>query len=140
MFNMTFPQALREKSINNGAKVAFREKDFGIWNEVTYHEYFEKVKSLSLGLAKLGLQRGEKLAIIGDNRPEWVISELAAQSLGSITVGIYQESLPHEIAYILDDCGARIVVVEDQEQVDKLYEIKRKSRMFKPLFTMILEG
>lgn len=126
MSNMTFPQVLREKSKLNGSKVAYREKDFGIWNEVTYQEYFDHVKAFSLGLAKLGLTREEKLAIIGDNRPEWVISELAAQSLGGVAVGIFQEALPTEIAYILHNCEATIVVVEDQEQVDKLYEIKEK--------------
>ncbi|MEH7226098.1 AMP-binding protein [Bacillus sp. JJ1566] len=124
MSNMTFPQVLQEKSKENGSKVAYREKEFGIWNEVTYQEFFEDVKLLSLGLAKLGFKRGEKLAIIGDNRSEWVISELAAQSLGGIGVGIFQESLPNEIAYILGNCDASIVVAEDQEQVDKLYEIK----------------
>lgn len=123
---MTFPQILREKSTKNGSKVAYREKDFGIWNEVTYREFFEHVKSFSLGLAKLGLKRKDKVAIIGDNRPEWVISELAAQSLGGITVGIYQESLPDEIAYILDNCDATIVIAEDQEQVDKLFEISER--------------
>ncbi|SEN22677.1 long-chain acyl-CoA synthetase [Mesobacillus persicus] len=120
----TFPQLLIEWARHSGEKVALREKDFGIWNEVTYEEYLHKVKFFSLGLAKLGLVRGDKLGIIGDNRPEWVISEMAAQSLGGISVGIYQESLTNELSYILNDCEASIVVAEDQEQVDKLLEIK----------------
>lgn len=120
----TFPQLLIEWARHSGSKVALREKDFGIWNEITYEEYLNKVKYFSLGLAKLGLERGDKLGIIGDNRPEWVISEMAVQSLGGISVGIYQESLTNELSYILNDCEASIVVAEDQEQVDKLLEIR----------------
>jgi len=120
----TFPQLLIEWAKHSGSKVALREKDFGIWNEITYEEYLQKVKFFSLGLAKLGLERGDKLGIIGDNRAEWVISEMAVQSLGGISVGIYQESLTNELSYILNDCEASIVVAEDQEQVDKLLEIK----------------
>lgn len=120
----TFPQLLIERAYINGSQVALREKEFGIWNEITYEAFLEKVKNFSLGLASLGLKREDKLAIIGDNRPEWVISELAVQSLGGISVGIYQESLSAELSYIIDNCDATIIVAEDQEQVDKLMEIK----------------
>lgn len=122
--SLTFPQLLIERAYNNGSQVALREKEFGIWNEFTYESFLDKVKNFSLGLSALGLERGDKLAIIGDNRPEWIISELAAQSLGGVSVGIYQESLSTELKYILDNCDATIVVAEDQEQVDKLLEIK----------------
>ncbi|WP_066300450.1 AMP-binding protein [Bacillus sp. FJAT-29937] len=124
--NKTFPKILLEWASKAGSKVALREKDFGIWNEITYEKYLEEVKFLSLGLAKLGLKRGDKVAVIGDNRPEWVMSELAAQCLGGVSVGIYQESLPSEISYILDHCDATVVVVEDQEQVDKVFEIREE--------------
>ncbi|WP_282171960.1 AMP-binding protein [Cytobacillus firmus] len=120
----TFPQLLIERAYRNGSQVALREKEFGIWNEITYEAFLDNVKNFSLGLALLGLKREDKLAIIGDNRPEWVISELAAQSLGGISVGIYQESLSAELSYIIDNCDATIIVAEDQEQVDKLLEIK----------------
>lgn len=126
MMNLTFPQALLDRARKEGSKIALREKDFGIWNEYTYLNYQEQVKQFALGLLELGFKRGDKLAIIGDNRPEWVISEIAAQSLGGVSVGIYQESLPNEISYIIDDSDACIVVVEDQEQVDKLFEIKQE--------------
>jgi len=126
MKEMTFPQLLVERAKTAGNKVALREKDYGIWNEYTYLDYYKEVKALSLGLAKLGFKRGDKLAIIGDNRPEWVFSELAAQSLGGISVGIYQESLPHELSYIINNCDAEFIVVEDQEQVDKILEIEHE--------------
>lgn len=122
--SLTFPQLLIERVYKNGSQVALREKEFGIWNELTYADFLDQVKNFSLGLATLGFERGDKLAIMGDNRPEWVISELAAQSLGGISVGIYQESLSTELNHIINDCDATIVVAEDQEQVDKLLEIK----------------
>lgn len=133
MKEMTFPQALMDRAKKTGNKVALREKDYGIWNEYTYSDYYHEVKAVSLGLAKLGFQRGDKLAIIGDNRPEWVFSELAAQSLGGISVGIYQESLPHELSYIIDNCNAKFIVVEDQEQVDKLLEIEDELSIVKKI-------
>ncbi|MBO8172097.1 MAG: AMP-binding protein [Bacillaceae bacterium] len=124
MAGQTLPQILIERAESRPERVALREKDYGIWNEFTWESYYRNVKALALGLANLGFQRGDKLAIIGDNRPEWVFSELAAQSLGGISVGIYQESLPAEISYVLNHCEAKFVVVEDQEQLDKVLEIE----------------
>ncbi len=126
MEQMTFPQLLAARARQKPTQVALREKDYGIWNEYTYRDYYEQVKALALGLASLGFRRGDKLAIIGDNRPEWVFSQLAAQSLGGVSVGIYQESLPNELAYIIDNCDATFVVVEDQEQVDKVLEVEQE--------------
>ncbi len=126
MIEKTLPQLLIEKSQWMGNKVALREKDFGIWQEWTWSDYLKEVKYLALGLATMGFERGDKLAIIGDNRPEWVMSELAAQSLGGISVGLYQDALPKEIGYVLNHSDAKFVVVEDQEQVDKLLEIKEE--------------
>lgn len=120
----TLPKLLVRNAARYGKKVALREKEFGVWQPVTWVEYLGHVRRFALGLASLGFSRGDKVAIIGDNRPEWVYSELAAQALGGVAVGIYQDSLPREITHIIDHCDARIVVVEDQEQVDKLLEIK----------------
>lgn len=126
MENKTLPQLLRDKRNQMATRVALREKDLGIWNEFTWESFYQQVKHFGVGLHTLGLKRKEALAIIGDNRPEWVISELSAQSVGGISVGIYQDSLPNEIAYILNHCRARFVVVEDQEQVDKLLEVEHE--------------
>jgi long-chain acyl-CoA synthetase len=104
-------------------KVALREKEFGIWQSVTWRQYFEHVKNFALGLRSLGFGKNDKLAIIGDNRPEWLYAELAAQSLGGIPLGIYQDSILTEVAYIINHSEARMVVAEDQEQVDKILEM-----------------
>ncbi len=105
-------------------RVALREKEYGIWQLVSWQGYYDHVKNLALGLRALGFGKGDKLAIIGDNRPEWVYAELAAQSLGAIPLGIYQDSILTEVAYIINHSEARIVVAEDQEQVDKILEMK----------------
>lgn len=124
MTDWTLPKLLMEKARTKGNAVALREKDFGIWQEYTWEQYWQNVKSFSYGLLELGFKRGDRLAIIGDNRPEWLFGALAAQGLGGISVGIYQDSLAKEISYYLNHSEVRIVLVEDQEQVDKLLEIK----------------
>jgi len=120
----TFPKLLMAKAAEYGDdKVALREKEFGIWQSVTWREYLEHVKYFSLGLISLGLRPGDKIAIVGDNRPEWVYAELAAQAAGAISLGLYQDSVAKELQYLIDFADARFVVVEDQEQVDKMIEV-----------------
>jgi len=116
----TFPKLLLQNAERFGGRAALREKEFGIWRQTSWRRYGERVRDLSLGLLSLGLERGGKVAIIGDNRPEWVIAELAAQSAGGASVGIYQDSTLTEVAYVIDHCDARFVIAEDQEQVDKI--------------------
>src|SRR5438552_6104555 len=116
----TFPKLLARNAGQLPAKAALREKDLGIWRETSWRDYHERVRDFSLGLVDLGLARGGKVAVIGDNRPEWVIAELAAQAAGAASVGIYQDSNLTEVAYVIDHCDAHFVVAEDQEQVDKI--------------------
>ncbi len=120
----TFPQLLVERAKEHGHdKVALREKDFGIWQNVTWAEYLENVKHFCLGLVSLGLESTDTVAIIGDNRPEWVYSELAAQSAGAKSIGIYQDAIVSEMIYIITHADVKFIVVEDQEQVDKILEM-----------------
>ena len=119
----TLPQLLLRNAERWGdGRVALREKELGIWRETTWAAYLENVRRFALGLIQLGFERGDKLAIVGDNRPEWVVAELAAQALGGASVGLYQDAVASELAFVIDHSDARIVVVEDQEQVDKLLE------------------
>lgn len=123
--NLTLPKLLAQNTKKFGdKKVAIREKEFGIWQEVTWKTYYESVKALSLGLISLGFERGDKIAILGDNRPEWVYTELAAQAAGGASAGIYPDSLPEQVRYIVDHSDAKFIMVEDQEQTDKVLEIK----------------
>jgi len=122
----TFPKLLVRNARTMGAKVALREKEFGIWQSFTWAEYHDHVRDFALGLVALGMGRGENVAIIGDNRPEWVWSEIAAQAAGGASVGIYQDSNLNEVAYVIDHCDATVVVAEDQEQVDKILDMLDK--------------
>jgi len=119
----TLPQFLYEHAQRTPNRPALRERLYGIWQTLTWREYYEHVKYFALGLVSLGLQPQETIAIIGDNRPEWLIAELAAQSVGAKSVGVYQDSIASEIVYILNHADVTFVVVEDQEQVDKILEI-----------------
>ncbi len=119
----TLPKLLVANAHRFGDRVALREKEYGIWQTLSWAEYLDRVRAFSLGLLHLGLQPGDKVAIIGDNRPEWVIAELAAQSAGAISMGVYQDAIAAEIQYLVDFSDARFVVAEDQEQVDKLLEV-----------------
>lgn len=119
----TLPQFLYEHAQRTPQKVALRERLYGIWQTMTWREYYEHVKYFALGLVSLGLQPEETIAIIGDNRPEWLIAELAAQAVGAKSVGVYQDSIASEVVYILNHADVTFVVVEDQEQVDKILEI-----------------
>lgn len=119
----TFPKLLVRNARRHPARTALREKDLGIWQPISWQGYLEAVRELALGLRELGLRRGHKLAIVGGNRPEWVVSELAAQAMGAASVGVYQDSTLNEVAFVLDHCDAEIVVAEDQEQVDKILDM-----------------
>jgi len=119
----TFPKLLVKNAARAGGRTALREKKLGIWHETSWATYRDDVRDFALGLAGLGVGRGDKVAILGDNRPFWVCAELAAQSIGAASVGIYQDSNLNEVAYVIDHCDAKIVVAEDQEQVDKILEM-----------------
>jgi long-chain acyl-CoA synthetase len=120
----TFPKLLRANAERWPDRVAIREKDFGIWQPHTWREYFARARRIALGLAALGFQRGDKTAVIGDNRPELYWAVAATQALGGVPVPLYQDSIEKELAYIVDHAEARFAVVEDQEQVDKLLHVR----------------
>jgi long-chain acyl-CoA synthetase len=121
----SFPRLLLEHALTRGARPAFREKDLGIWQTWNWSQVADEVRALACGLAAQGFRRGMNLAIIGDNRPRLYWAMLAAQCLGGVAVPLYQDAPAVDMAYVLDDAEIDFVVVEDQEQVDKLFEIKR---------------
>ena len=125
----TFPRLLRELAQEFGdRRVALQEKRYGIWQPLTWGAYYRRVRSFGQGLAALGLERGDALAILGDNRPEWVIAELAVQSFGGRSLGLYPDGVVGEVGALLESSGARVVVAEDQEQVDKVVELANRGR------------
>jgi len=121
----TLPKLLRAQYLKYGdSKVAMRKKQFGIWNQFTWKDSYENVSQISLGLVSLGMQPGDVVAIVGDSDPEWFWAEYAIQSAGGIPVGMYVDAHFAEIKYLLAHCEAKFVFAKDQEQVDKVLEVK----------------
>jgi len=118
------PGLLADHAARRPGDIALREKEFGIWQEITWADYLARVRRFSLGLTELGVEKGDRVAIIGDNRPEWVIAELASQTAGILPLGLYQDAIADELAGILKAAEARVIVAEDQEQVDKVLEVR----------------
>jgi long-chain acyl-CoA synthetase len=120
----TFPRLLLQHAQTRPGKPAFREKDLGIWQTWSWQQVNAEVRALACGLAAQGFKRGMNLAIIGDNRPRLYWAMAAAQCLGGVPVPLYQDAPAADMAYVLDNAEITFAVVEDQEQVDKLFEIK----------------
>jgi len=120
----TFPKLLDDLASRLGDKHAIREKEYGIWQAWSWSQYRQQIHDLASGLAALGFQREDKLAIIGDNRPTLYGAICAAQCLGGIPVPMYQDSVAEELQFVIEHAEVRFAVVENQEQADKLLEIK----------------
>ncbi|MGB9627258.1 MAG: AMP-binding protein [Thermodesulfobacteriota bacterium] len=112
-------------------KVAMRVKDRGIWQPFTWKDYYERVKFFSLGLISLGMNKGDKVAIIGENKPEIFWAELAVQSAGGTMVGIFTDCTPPEVQFYIKDSDSTFVIAHDQEQVDKILQIKKELPLVK---------
>jgi long-chain acyl-CoA synthetase len=119
----TMPKLLRLHGRAHGNEVALREKDYGIWRSITWAQYHDRVRAIALGLAGLGVARGQVVALIGDNRPDWVMGEVAAHALRAMSLGIYRDALDEEVAYLVTHADVHVVFTEDEEQVDKLLNL-----------------
>ena len=124
----TLPKLLLHNAERWPGEVAMREKEFGIWNEFTWADYRDRVKEIALGLIELGVRRGEVVSYLGKNRPEMVWCELAIHSIGCMSLGIYHDAMPQEVTYLVDYAEVRVVLAEDEEQVDKLLEVAENSK------------
>lgn len=122
----TFPKWLLYRAQQHPHKIAMREKDLGIWQVWTWQQIAAEVQALAGGLAALGLQRGDKVAIIGDNRPQLYWAMMATQCLGGVPVPLYQDAVAEEMQFVLAHAETRFAVVEDQEQVDKLLAVQER--------------
>src|SRR3954468_9793570 len=120
----TFPRLLLQHAAQRPAAAAMREKEYGIWQALTWSDLAHLVEHLAIGLHRAGLARGEHLVVIGANRPRLYATMLAAQSLGAIPVPLYQDAAAAECAFPINNAEVRFAVAEDQEQVDKLLEIR----------------
>ena len=121
---LALPQQLQHWARTRPAGTALRQKEDGVWKPVSWAEYHERSRAFGLGLRALGLQPGRKLAVLSENRQEWVYAQLGAALVGAVTAGVYPTSPAHEIEYLLELSEAPIVVCEDQEQLDKVLEVR----------------
>ncbi|EGR2188982.1 long-chain fatty acid--CoA ligase [Vibrio parahaemolyticus] len=119
----TFPKVLQHNAKHWPEQVAMREKEFGIWREFTWQDYENRVKWMALSLQDLGIGEQDVIGLLGDNRPEWVWGELAAHAIKGYSLGIYQDSMHEEVAYLINYAKAKVVIAEDEEQCDKLLEL-----------------
>ncbi len=119
----TFPKVLQHNAKHWPEQVAMREKEFGIWREFTWQDYENRVKWMALALQDLGIGEQDVIGLLGDNRPEWVWGELAAHAIKGYSLGIYQDSMHDEVAYLINYAKAKVVIAEDEEQCDKLLEL-----------------
>ncbi len=125
MVGDTLPKLLIANAQRYGQrKAAIREKEYGIWQTYSWAQYLQQVRDLALGLAQLGFQRDDKLALIGDNRPQLYWALVASQALGGMPVPIYQDAIATEIRYVIDHADVKVILAENQEQVDKVLEMR----------------
>ena len=120
----TLPKLLKHHAEVRPNHPAMREKDFGIWQTWSWKQVHDEIMALAAGFSALGVTRGATIAIVGDNRPQLYWSMVAVQVLGGVPVPVYQDSVAREMQFVLEHAEAVLAVVEDQEQVDKLLEIR----------------
>ena len=120
----TFPRLLLQHAAERPHAPAMREKEYGIWQSITWQDMADMVKHMACGLHQAGLQRGEHMVVVGSNRPRLYATMLAAQSLGAIPVPLYQDAVAAECVFPMTNAEVRLCVVEDQEQVDKMLEVR----------------
>jgi long-chain acyl-CoA synthetase len=136
----TLPKLLRERARRAPGEVALREKEYGIWQRVSWEEYLAHVRRFCLGLVSLGVGRGDKVAILSENCREWVWAELAAMSASAVGVGVYPTSPSAEVKYVVAHCEAVVAVCEDQEQVDKLLEVSAELPRLRTIVVADMRG
>lgn len=122
----TFPKLLLRNARLYGARPSMRHKDLGVWQTWTWEQVLEIVRAYAVGLHRLGVRRGETLAIVGSNRPKLYWSVMAAQTLGAVPVPVYADAVANELSFVLAHADVRFAAVEDQEQIDKIQSVKEK--------------
>ena len=136
----TLTRVFLEQAALRGDGVALREKDFGIWQRVTWNQYLEQVRYFSLGLRQLGFRRGDHLAVLSENCREWLYAGLGAVSLGGVVLGVYSTSPYPEVHYVVKHADAVIVVCEDQEQTDKILAVTHDLPKLKKIIVKDMKG
>jgi long-chain acyl-CoA synthetase len=136
----TLPRLFRHVVRERGDRVAMREKQLGIWRGISWREYGERAKRVGLGLVALGLRPRDVVAIISDNRPEWLYTDLGVMSVAAIPNGIYTTDSARQVEYIVNDSGARFFFAENEEQLDKILAVRDRCPQLVKIFVYEMEG
>jgi len=121
-------------------RVAIRHKDYGIWHDVTWAQYGEKVRQVAMGLISLGFKKGECVSIISENRPEWVYADFGIMSAGGVTAGVYATNSPEQCGYVVQNSGSRFYFAENEEQFDKTLKFRKDTPCLEKVIVMEMEG
>ncbi|MHB2263861.1 AMP-binding protein [Aliihoeflea sp. PC F10.4] len=120
----TLVKLFRQRCLELGPQIAHREKDFGIWLSYSWTDFYEHARLIGLGLLALGLKRGEAVSILSEDNKEWIYADLAIQSVGGISSGVYTTDSAKQLAYLVNDSDSRFLLVENDEQLDKFLSIR----------------
>ena len=127
----TFPTLFFQQVEARGNRVALRRKEYGIWNRITWSEYGQMVREAAAALISIGLEPGARVSILGDNRPEWLICNLATMSIGCATCGVYSTNAPEQVAYVVGHSESAVLFMENEEQVDKFLQVESELNLKK---------
>ena len=136
----TLPKALIDIATRQPGLVALRKKEYGVWHDIPWSEYLEKVKYVALGMHALGLKRGDKAAIIGENRPEWLFSAMGIMSAGATFAGIYTTNPVPECEYVMGHSESVFYLCEDEEQLDKALAFRDRTPLLKKMIVWEMRG
>ncbi|HXE00212.1 MAG TPA: AMP-binding protein [Candidatus Acidoferrum sp.] len=136
----TLPKLFRHVVRERGDKVAMREKDLGIWRAISWREYGTRARHAGLGLVALGLRPGDVVSVIAENRPEWLYTDLGTLSVGGVTNGIYTTDSPRQVEYIVNDSGSRFFFAENEEQLDKILEVRKQCPQLVTIVVYDMDG
>ncbi|WP_447989932.1 AMP-dependent synthetase/ligase [Achromobacter spanius] len=137
---LTLPQMLREQARRQPSAIAIRQKDFGIWKPLTWAGYWQRACHVGLGLRALGLSVGGRVAVVSENRVEWLLTQLGAGTVGGVAVGVYPTSPAEEMGYVLEHADVELVVCEDQEQTDKVLQVADRLPLLRRIVMIETKG
>ena len=136
----TVPRLFWKRVTEWGPRVALREKDFGIWNECSWADYGEQARLVGLGLRCLGLERGDVCSIAAEVCKEWLFADLGVNCIGGVSNGVYPTDSPEQVAYLINDSGTRFYFAEDEEQLDKVLEVRARTPSLEKIIIFDMEG
>ncbi|OQY15764.1 MAG: long-chain fatty acid--CoA ligase, partial [Desulfobacterium sp. 4572_20] len=136
----TTPQIFKDTVNKYGDRVAMRKKEYGLWHDISWNEYYTLAKHIGSALISMGLEKGDRVSIIGDNCPEWVIIDVGVQCAGGVAVGIYSTNAWPQVEYVIQNSESKFFFVENEEQLDKWLHFRDNIPFLKKVIVWDLEG